>query len=168
MAIANAVVTGGTAALEAAKKYGPQAVKKAQEYLNRSGARDAIANLAKGSDGEQAAVITALVKGGLSIDKLSGALKELTPEEATKWAGLIQSMRSQEAQAGDAHVVGRTSTGDKGLDTVVRSRQIDRLCAQLNVSSDTLGELLTFFKSGTHNDIEEYQRNYAVLGLRAR
>lgn len=168
MAIAQAVVTGGTAALDAAKKYGPQAVKKAQEYLNRSGAGAAISNLAKGSDSEQAAVITALVKGGLPIETLSGALKELTAAEATKWAGLIQSMRTQEAAAGDSHVVGRTTTGDKGLDTVVRSRQIDRLCAQLNVSSDTLGELLTFFKSGTHNDIEEYQRNFKVLGLRAR
>lgn len=168
MAIPIAVTTGGTAVLNAAKKYGPEAVKKAQEYLTRSGAGSSIANLAKGTDAEQAAAIHALSRGGLSLNTISKALNELTPEESTKWAGMVQSLRESNAQLSDKTASPRATSGDAELDGITRSVQIHGLCCSLNVSSDLLGELLTFFRSGTHADIEKYKRNYALLGKTSR
>lgn len=165
---ATAAVTAGKAALDAAKRYGPGAVRAAKDYLRSSGAMKTIDVLAKGTDAEQASVITALVKGGVDKGRLSNALRELTPAEWERYSALIESLRVREAAATDQHVVGRESSGDPVIDAGVRNKQIHRLCGALNVSSDTLGELLTFFKAGTHSDIEGYVRDYTMQGWRPR
>lgn len=167
-AVASLARTAGEAALSAAKKYGPSVVQQAQQYLNNSGANASIASLAKGNNSQQAAVITALRKGGAPIEVLDGALRELTPEESVKWAGLVQSLREADARNADSSATPRSTSGDPGLDSVVRSRQIHKICGALAISSNELGELLTFFRSAQHSDIERYQRDFKILGLQAR
>lgn len=163
-----AVATAGSAVYDAAKKYGPEAIKKAQDYLNRSGAGASIAALAKGNTSEQAAVITALKKGGLGANVITDAMRELTPAESVKWAGLVQNLVREDANASDKGAIDHSQSGDAGLDSIVRSRMIHQICGFLNVSSDQLGMLLTFFRTARHEEIERYQRDFQILGLRAR
>lgn len=159
--------TAGTAAMDAAKKYGPDVIKKAQQYLNKSGAGKSIATLAKGSISEQAAVITALSRGGLGPDVIKRAIRELTPAESAKWDGLVNQIIIDDANASDRAAVPHASV-DSELESIVRSKMIHEACGYLGITSDQLGLLVTLLRTVTHAEIERYQRDFKILGIRAR
>lgn len=165
---AQAITAAAPAALEVAKKYAPGAIDAAKSYLKTSGAKKGIELLAKGGMAEQASVLTALHRGGLSAKTIDEAIRELTPEESVRWAGMVSAFYAAEAKSSDKAAVAHESSGDPTLDSAVMNAQIHKICGMLGVSSDQLGFMLTCFRTIQHSDVERYIRDYRVMGLTPR
>lgn len=166
--VAPALVTAGQATARLAAQYAPQAIEAAKDYLKKGGAKKALEAMAGGTVAEQAAVIKALHNGGLPAGLIANRIRELTPEETAKYQGLIDGLQAAESNAVDAAAIARPSSGDVVLDAGVRNKEIHDLCGRLDISSETLGLLLNFVRTGTHSEIERYQRDYRLQGWRPR
>jgi len=166
-AVGAGLTTLGRGVVAGVKKYTPQAIEIAREYMDRAGVKTSVETALNSRDTNRIGVVVrGLVKGGVRLSDLSEIVSQLSESETAEIKAVIDGLRNSEYNEVDRTAI-RITTGRPEIDAAIAERQIEFACNRLGMSSNQLAEIITIFHTIGPKDIETYQATRAAAGKRA-